>query len=57
MEIHLNPRDNGACPLCTKIDACPVRGRITDSVAEIRDPSSQGMEIVIYTCPLFKERF
>jgi hypothetical protein len=57
MEIHFNPRDNGACPLCTKIATCAIRTALAGSLEDLRDSSAQGMEIVVYSCPMFKERF
>lgn len=57
MEIRFNPRDNGACPLCTKMIDCTVRKAFSDSVKAVRDPSKAGIEVVIYSCPMFKERF
>jgi len=56
MDISFNPRDNGACPLCKKTAACPIRGALAGSVAGIRDAHAHGLELVIYACPLFKER-
>ncbi len=56
MDIRFNPRDNGACPLCTKIDDCMLRRRIAKSTAELKDPKAIGMDLVIYTCPLFEEK-
>ncbi len=55
MDIDFNPRDNGACPLCSLIGSCPIRRAMRRSLEEIPDPSGAGMETVIYSCPLFKE--
>ena len=55
MEIHFNPRENGACPFCRRLASCQIQQTIGASVREIRDPSSQGMQIVIYACPSFVE--
>jgi hypothetical protein len=55
MEIQFNPRDNGACPFCRRLASCPIQEKIGASVREIRDPSCQGMQLVIYTCPSFVE--
>ncbi len=57
MEIRFNPRDNGACPLCTKIKDCAIRTALSESVKAVRDPTKHGIEVVIYSCPVFKERF
>jgi hypothetical protein len=57
MEIRFNPRDNGACPLCRKLPSCPVRIRLEASMKPFKDGRSEGLEIVIYSCPQFEEKF
>jgi hypothetical protein len=56
MEILFNPRDNGAGPLCSKIQVCIVRGALAGSVAVISDRHVNGLELVVYSCPQFKEK-
>jgi hypothetical protein len=57
MQILLNPRDNGACPVCRKFFSCPIRRKLGESIAGLPDASAQGLEVVIYTCPRFVEKF
>ncbi len=57
MEVRINPRDNGACPFCRKAPSCSLRKQIERSVAPFKDEQKQGLEIVIYSCPLFVEKF
>ncbi|MFZ4617976.1 MAG: hypothetical protein ACOYM2_17485 [Rectinemataceae bacterium] len=55
MKLEINPRGNGACPLCIRIDDCSIREILKGSVSGISDPEDQGMEIALYTCPSFVE--
>jgi hypothetical protein len=55
MKLEINPRGNGACPICHRIDDCSIREILKGSVSEISDPEDQGMEIALYTCPSFVE--
>lgn len=58
MTLDINPRGNGACPLCALNKACMLQRRLKEN-ADAVNPSSgpeMEMEIVIYTCPYFKER-
>jgi hypothetical protein len=57
MRLDMNPRGNGACPLCRLLPRCPLRKALAESLEEFRDPEDTGMEIVIYTCPMFKESY
>jgi hypothetical protein len=57
MRLDMNPRGNGACPLCRLLPRCPLRKALAESLEEFRDPEETGMEIVIYTCPMFKENY
>lgn len=57
MKTNFNSRGNGACPFCRKLNKCPLRKRLSESLKDCHDPEDHGMEIVIYTCPLFEEDF
>jgi hypothetical protein len=57
MELRINPRENGACPFCRKLPSCTLRRKLERSVADLKDGQKQGLEIVIYSCPLFEEKF
>lgn len=59
MNLDINPRGNGACPLCAANGACRIQRRLRESIDECpgcSDPDSGDLEIVIYSCPGFKER-
>jgi len=54
MELFLNPRGNGACPICVQHGNCRIQKQLTENVTKIT--SGMEMEIVVYTCPYFKEK-
>ncbi len=56
MKLDINPRGNGACPLCASDGGCRLKKRLADALAERPDRENGGMEIVVYSCPEFRER-
>jgi len=56
MKLDINPRGNGACPLCERLPDCRIRERLIASVAEISDRNGSGIEIAIYNCSFFTEK-
>lgn len=54
MELLLNPRGNGACPLCVNSGNCRIQRQLMENVGKLTN--DQEMEIVIYTCPYFREK-
>jgi hypothetical protein len=57
MQVDLNPRGNGACPLCVLNDACRIQRKLAASVAAFHDrDETPPMELVVYSCPEFKEK-
>lgn len=56
MDVNINIRGNGACPICAREQNCGARRRIAEAVRDFRDPLGHGMELVVYACPLFKEK-
>ncbi len=56
VETVFNPRDNGACPLCTKRDDCRLRAAIREALRKAETAAEGEIEIVIYTCPRFEEK-
>jgi hypothetical protein len=54
MKLEINPRGNGACPLCAAASDCRI-WRLLASSVETAESESE-MEIVIYACPYFSER-
>ncbi len=53
MKLDINPRGNGACPICVHNDQCRLQKALAKSLNEF---SGMEMEIVIYECPQFKEK-
>jgi hypothetical protein len=56
MKVSINPRDNGACPLCERAEGCRIRVGIRDTLAAMRPEGGHPVEVVIYSCPQFKEK-
>ena len=56
MKVSLSPRDNGACPLCVRAADCRIRAGIRDTLAAMRPEGGHVLEMVIYSCPQFKEK-
>jgi hypothetical protein len=55
MQIEINSRGNGACPLCDSNGKCRVQDTLKkamDSFSSREDP----MELVVYSCPQFEEK-
>jgi hypothetical protein len=60
MKLEINPRGNGACPLCGSYGSCRIQDTLTKSMAifsEDKDPMELVMELVVYSCPQFQEKF
>jgi hypothetical protein len=55
MQIEINSRGNGACPLCDSDGNCRVQDTLKkamDAFSSKNDP----MELVVYSCPQFQEK-
>jgi hypothetical protein len=55
MKVDINPRGNGACPLCVNASNCRIKDNLSNSVVDISNDDGAAIEVVIYSCPLFKE--
>jgi hypothetical protein len=55
MKVEINPRGNGACPICIANGNCPLQQRLGGSLASMNGQDSE-MELVIYSCSYFKEK-
>ena len=55
MQIEINSRGNGACPVCNSSGNCRIQDMLTNSMAAFSQ-SNDPMELVVYSCPLFQER-
>jgi hypothetical protein len=56
MELKINIRGNGACPLCRKESNCVILRKMIESVADIKEKNGASTECVIYSCPYFEEK-
>jgi len=54
MKLVINPRGNGACPLCAASGDCRIQRLLANGVEKTAAGSE--MEIVVYSCPHFSER-
>jgi hypothetical protein len=55
MQVELNSRGNGACPLCAFTGNCQIQDTITDTLGAFSIEDNP-MELVIYSCPNFDEK-
>lgn len=53
MKLEINPRGNGACPICVLNEECRIKKTLASSLGEFQ---GMEMEVVIYQCPQFRER-
>jgi hypothetical protein len=56
MKLEINPRGNGACPLCRLNDDCRIKRLLTANAESLDGAPDEAMEIVIYSCPYFQEK-
>jgi len=56
MKLEINPRGNGACPICTFTDDCRIKRLLIANADSMEGKSDESLEIVIYGCPYFKEK-
>jgi len=55
MQVDINSRGNGACPLCHLSGNCRIQDVLAQSIEEFSEFGNP-MELVIYSCPQFKEK-
>ncbi|MDR0623731.1 MAG: hypothetical protein LBG10_04810 [Treponema sp.] len=55
MQIEINSRGNGACPLCASNGNCRVQDTLTKAMAAFSSKNDP-MEMVVYSCPQFQEK-
>jgi hypothetical protein len=55
MDVAINPRGNGACPLCDQNGVCRVQGTLFKALEEF-SAQDDPMEVVVYSCPQFQEK-
>ncbi len=60
MKLNINNRGNGACPLCAYAGACVLHqklsGAVEDAEKHFHGHPGDEMQIVIYSCPYFREK-
>ncbi len=55
MKVEINPRGNGACPICVANGNCPLQQRLGASLESMNGKEAE-MELAIYSCSYFKEK-
>ncbi|MDR3123015.1 MAG: hypothetical protein LBU16_04470 [Treponema sp.] len=55
MDVVINPRGNGACPLCEQNGGCSIQGALFQTMEEF-SARDDPMEVVVYSCPHFQEK-
>jgi len=57
MQVDINPRGNGACPLCRQFQNCRIHKALNASIKDLTNrEKNSAMELVIYSCPAFEEQ-
>ncbi|MDR0503641.1 MAG: hypothetical protein LBH16_10025 [Treponema sp.] len=55
MHVELNSRGNGACPICVSTGKCRIQDSLIEKLKTFITEDDL-MELVIYSCPHFKEK-
>ena len=55
MQIDINVRGNGACPMCRSNMCCRVQDSLIHAM-ELFSEEADPMEMVVYSCPRFVEK-
>jgi hypothetical protein len=55
MQIEINSRGNGACPLCASNGNCRVQDTLAKAMSAFSSKNNP-MELVVYSCPQFQEK-
>jgi hypothetical protein len=56
MQLEINSRGNGACPLCASNGNCRVQDTLTTAMTTFSSENDP-MELVVYSCPHFQEKY
>ena len=54
MKLRISPIGTGACPICVRNANCRIQQAMDEMLGNFTE--IEEMEIVIYTCPRFKEK-
>jgi hypothetical protein len=55
MQIEINSRGNGACPLCNANGNCRIQDALQNTMMAFYEEGDP-MELVVYSCPQFREK-
>ncbi|MDR2618671.1 MAG: hypothetical protein LBC62_07350 [Treponema sp.] len=55
MQVEINSRGNGACPICKSTGNCRMQDILTKAMTVFSNEDDP-LELVVYSCPLFKEK-
>jgi hypothetical protein len=55
IEVKLNPRGNGACPICGQNGVCRVQSSLLNAIEKFSSEDDP-IELVVYSCPYFQEK-
>ena len=55
MQIEINTRGNGACPICISHESCRVQDSLVAAM-NIFHEEGNPLELVVYSCPKFQEK-
>jgi NADH dehydrogenase/NADH:ubiquinone oxidoreductase subunit G len=55
MQVEINSRGNGACPLCNSSGNCRLQDILQDAMMSFFEEDDP-MEVVVYSCPKFQEK-
>ncbi|MDR0474665.1 MAG: hypothetical protein LBH43_13465 [Treponema sp.] len=55
MQVDINIRGNGACPICSFNAGCRVQDSLINAM-EVFSEEGNPLEMVVYSCPLFQEK-
>jgi hypothetical protein len=55
MQVDINPRGNGACPICIASGNCRIQDLLSQSLDNF-SKADASMELVVYSCPQFQEK-
>jgi hypothetical protein len=55
MQLEINSRGNGACPLCNSNGNCRVQDTIEKALVVFANENDP-LELVVYSCPMFQEK-
>jgi hypothetical protein len=55
MKVDINPRGNGACPICLGSGNCRIQDMLTQTLENFSNTDNP-IELGVYSCPQFQEK-